>query len=189
MQVTTLPLYTALSKEDHKSCRNLEWFPWLGFHRTGSSVGRTCRRTWIFAWFKGLAYTYEGTVEVISGDWMLNSPPSVLAIIIDNYFNIRFFQPFAQITNCYVTDTWNDLSDRNTITRLSFHKCRQRVYKQNMSTITWLWRQRKPIHVYETSGSNPLTTNEVQAFFFDLELAQVKPSLRTPWRNMVVVQV
>ena len=118
MQVTTLPLYTAFSKEDHKSCRNLKWFPWLGFHRTGSSDGRTCLRTWTFAWFKGLTYTYEGTVEVISGDWMLNSPSSVLAIIMDNYFNNHFFQPFAQISNCFATNTWYEPCSSNTITTL-----------------------------------------------------------------------
>lgn len=118
MQVTTLPLYTAFSKEDHNSCRNLECFPWLGFHRTGSSDGRTCRRTWTFAWFKGLTYTYEGTVEVISGDWMLNSPSSVLSIIIDNYFNIHFFHPSAHITNCYVTTKRNEPCSSNTITTL-----------------------------------------------------------------------
>jgi len=98
MQITTLPLYTAFSKEDQKSYRNLEWFLWLGFHRTGSNDWRSCLRWWTFAWFRGLMYIYEGTVEVISGDWMLNSPSSVSAIIIDNYFNNHFFPPSAQIT-------------------------------------------------------------------------------------------
>jgi hypothetical protein len=49
---------------------------------------------------------------------MLNSPSSVLAIIIDNYFNIHFFQPFAQIANCYVSDTLNEPCSNNTITTL-----------------------------------------------------------------------
>jgi hypothetical protein len=118
MQVTTLPLYAAFSKEDHKLCRNLEWFPWLGFHRTGSNDGRTFLRTWIFALLKGLTYTYVGTVEVISGDWMLNSPSSVLAIIIENYFNMHFFQPFLQVANCYVTDKRSAPCGSNTTTTL-----------------------------------------------------------------------
>ena len=136
MQVTTLPLYTEFDKEDRKSCRNLEWFPWLGFHRTGSGDGLTCLRTWTFTWFKGLTYTYEGTVDVISGDWMINSPSSVLAIITDAYFNIHFFRPFAKITNCYVSDTWSTpCSNNNTINTL--------VVRQ-MSTYgsrIWLWSQ------------------------------------------------
>lgn len=49
---------------------------------------------------------------------MLNSPSSVLAIIIDNYFNIHFFQPFLQVANCYVTDKRSAPCGRYTITTL-----------------------------------------------------------------------
>jgi hypothetical protein len=49
---------------------------------------------------------------------MLNSPSSVLAIIIDNYFNIHFFQPFLQVANCYVTYTRIEPCSSNTITTL-----------------------------------------------------------------------
>jgi len=134
MQVTKLPLYTAFIKEDHKSCRNLEWFLWLGFHRTGSSGGRTCLRTWTFAWLKGLMNTYEGTVDVISGDWMLNSPSSVLAIITDNYFNNHFFPPYAQNTNCYVTDTWNAPCGSNN----NNHSCRFTNVVSTYRCIIWI---------------------------------------------------